>query len=61
MPNPRFINVSLPREIGEIIDSFLGRYGYRSRADFVVDAIRRRAEELKRIEKSQMEVTVDAH
>jgi len=42
----KFVTISIPEEFGEKIDEQLGKHGYRSRADLVVDAIRRRLEEL---------------
>ena len=44
----KYMPVAIPQELVEIIDSVVksGKYGYRSRNEFVVEAIRRRLEEL---------------
>jgi len=48
MPRTGWITVALPEELVEYIDEVVKskKYGYRSRAEFVVDAVRRRLEEL---------------
>jgi metal-responsive CopG/Arc/MetJ family transcriptional regulator len=38
--DPGYGSVSLPREITNELDALIGKHGYRSRADVVVDAIR---------------------
>lgn len=45
----KFRGVSLPEEIVDTIEDFIEnnpRYGYRSIADFVIDAVRKRLEDL---------------
>lgn len=41
--------VNLPRELADKIDKLLGirLHGYRSRGDFIADAVRRRLDDLK--------------
>jgi len=41
--------VNLPRELADKIDKLLGTrlHGYRSRGDFIADAVRRRLDDLK--------------
>ena len=49
MPRKGWVNVSIPEEMAELIDEIVEKrkvYGYRSRQDFVIDAIRRRLREL---------------
>lgn len=48
MPRKEYANLSIPKELVIYIDMVIksGKFGYRSRADFVTDAIRRRLEEL---------------
>ena len=43
-----YVNVSLPEELARYIEDVIksGKYGYRTRSEFVVDAVRRRLEEL---------------
>lgn len=39
----RYVNVSVPEELAKEIDKFMesSKYGYRSRAEVVVEAVRR--------------------
>ena len=41
--------INLPKELGAKIDELVDarKHGYRSRSDFVADAVRRRLDELK--------------
>ncbi len=41
-----YMNIPIPKNLVEIIDHNKHRFGYRSRSEFVRDAIRRRLEEL---------------
>ena len=43
----QFRNVSLPTELVEKIERHVGKYGYRSIADVVVDAVRRHLDYLE--------------
>jgi len=45
--------VNLPKELGDKIDQLVEeqKYGYRSRSEFVSEAVRRRLEELKPLTK----------
>jgi hypothetical protein len=50
MPVDRYRGVSLQRELVDTIEEFINRHherGYKSLADFVTDAVRKRCEELK--------------
>jgi len=49
MPEPGYINVSLPEEIIEIVDRIIKakKWGYKSRPEVINDAVRRLAEALK--------------
>jgi len=49
MGRRRYTTVSIPTEFMERIDKIIAdaKYGYKSRAEFVNEAIRRRLEELK--------------
>lgn len=40
MPRGRYTTVKIPQELAEILDSFSGTWGYRSRAEMVDEAIR---------------------
>jgi metal-responsive CopG/Arc/MetJ family transcriptional regulator len=44
-----WVYVNLPKELGEKVDALINeqKHGYRSRSEFVTDAVRRRLEELK--------------
>lgn len=44
----RFVSIMLPVGLAEMIDEMIGKHGYRSRADFVSEAVRLRIEYLKR-------------
>jgi len=46
----RFKNVSLPAELVDEVDKLVGHHGYRSRADVIVDAVRRLLREQLRLE-----------
>ena len=49
MSRSGFVSVSLPSELVlEIDEKMLGKMGYRSRADFINDAIRRRLEQIEK-------------
>jgi len=43
-----YAKVNIPKQLAELIDEVIkdGKYGYRSRDEFVTDAVRRRLEEL---------------
>jgi len=43
-----YVKVNLPKNLADIIDSIVkeGMFGYRSRDEFVADAVRRRLEQL---------------
>jgi len=47
MPKPGWVNMSLPEEIANRIDEVVksGKYGFRSRADFVLEAVKMRLKE----------------
>jgi len=49
---PKYISVSIPRDLIERIDRIIesGRYGYGSRPEFIKEAIRKRLEEIYREE-----------
>jgi len=44
----KYAYIAIPEDLAKIIDAIVenAKYGYRSRAEFVTDAIRRRLEEL---------------
>lgn len=45
---PRYYtNIALPEELVKEIDKFIGKLGYRSRAELVKEAVRNRLKELK--------------
>jgi metal-responsive CopG/Arc/MetJ family transcriptional regulator len=46
----KFYSVSLPAELAAEIDKLIGTAGYRSRADVVVDAVRRHLEKFRKQE-----------
>ena len=48
IPRKGWVNVSLPEEIVERIDKTVGnsKYGFRSRADFVLEAVKNQLREL---------------
>jgi len=48
MPRKGWVNIALPKEIVDIIDEVVKdpKFGYRSRNDFVLDAVRIRLREL---------------
>lgn len=54
MPNENYLNVRLPRELIAEIDRLVDRkaLGFRSRAEFVADAIRRRVEQIIDLERA---------
>ena len=41
-----YVTVKIPRELADIIDQHAPRFGYRSRAEFVTDAVREKLLEL---------------
>jgi len=47
MPQPGWANISLPEEIAKRIDEVVrsNKYGFRSRADFVLEAVKMRLKE----------------
>ena len=49
---PKYVSVSIPRDLIERIDKIIksGRYGYDSRPEFIKEAIRKRLEEIYREE-----------
>ncbi len=44
----RYVYIAIPQELAEKIDEVINseRFGYRSRGEFVVEAVRKRLEEL---------------
>ncbi len=44
----RWVNLSIPKQLADVIDDAVksGKLGYRSRADFVIDAVRIRLRDL---------------
>ena len=49
MRSPKnYVKVNLPKYLADVIDTLVkeGRYGYKSRDEFVADAVRRRLEQL---------------
>ena len=48
MPRKGWVNISLPEEIVSRIDKAVGnsKYGFRSRADFVLEAVKNQLREL---------------
>jgi len=48
MPRKGYKGIAIPEELVEYIDEVIksGKFGYRSRSEFVIDAVRRRLEEL---------------
>ncbi len=53
MADEDYLSVRLPRELMAEIDRLVGRkaFGFRSRAEFIADAVRRRLEEIVGLEK----------
>ena len=53
MPDDNYLGVRLPRELVERVDALVDRrvLGFRSRAEFIADAIRRRLEQMSEMEK----------
>ena len=45
-----WVTVRIPRDLAETVDEIIKvqRLGYRSRNDFITDAVRRRVEEIKK-------------
>ncbi len=43
-----WVNLSIPKQLADVIDEAVksGKLGYRSRADFVIDAVRIRLRDL---------------
>jgi len=41
-----YVTVKIPRELADIIDQHAPRFGYRSRTEFVVEAVREKLLEL---------------
>ncbi len=41
-----YVYVAIPKKLADIIDKAIERLGYRSRNEFVIDAVRKRLEEL---------------
>ena len=59
MPQKGYKSVTLPEDLLNRVELFIGRYpesGMRSVTEFVVDAIRRRIEELEEIEMRKREL-----
>ena len=54
MPDDNYLGVRLPRELVERVDALVDRrvLGFRSRAEFIADATRRRLEQMADMEKS---------
>ena len=48
-----WVYINLPRELADKVDAFVNsqKEGYRSRSEFVSDAVRRRLEEFKALSK----------
>lgn len=48
MPPKGWVSVQLPEELAELVDSVVKsrKYGYRSRNDFVIDAVRQQLRRL---------------
>ncbi len=56
MADEDYLSVRLPKELMTEIDRLVGRkaFGFRSRAEFIADAVRRRLEEIVGLEKIVM-------
>ena len=54
MAEDNYVGVRLPRELIDDVDRLIKKkvLGFRSRAEFIADAIRRRLEEIPALEKS---------
>ena len=54
MADEDYLSVRLPRELMTEVDRLVGRraFGFRSRAEFIADAIRRRLEQILELERS---------
>ena len=53
MVDPNYLNVRLPKQLIAQVDRIVDRkaLGFRSRAEFIADAIRRRLEEILELER----------
>ena len=53
MPDDNYLGVRLPRELVERVDALVDRrvLGFRSRAEFIADAIRRRLDQIAEMER----------
>ena len=64
MPRDRFRGISLQRELVDRIEEYINSHpetGYKSLADFVTDALRKRCEELKILVPTPLEPPVLEH
>ena len=54
MVDPNYLNVRLPKQLIAQVDHIVDRkaLGFRSRAEFIADAIRRRLEQILEMEKT---------
>jgi len=54
MADENYLSVRLPRELMTEVDRLVDRraFGFRSRAEFIADAIRRRLEQIVELERS---------
>jgi len=53
MADEDYLSVRLPKELMIVIDRLISRraFGFRSRAEFIADAVRRRLEEISGLER----------
>ena len=52
MADPNYLNVRLPKQLIALVDRIVDRkaLGFRSRAEFIADAVRRRLEQILELE-----------
>lgn len=46
---PDYINIKIPKDLGNEIDKMIQKRGYASRAEFVKEAVRKHIDEFKKI------------
>ena len=57
MSNKKYTTIQIPTELAHVIDELIGKhkFSYRSRAEFVVEAIRKRIEDIQNKPKKPQE------
>jgi len=55
MSDNNYVTVRLPKELVKEVDNQVGTRGYKSRAEFVKEAIRTKLDEIKRLSSASTE------